>query len=143
MSATPRSAGQPAGDQVAERLLDAFNRRDVAAALALLHGDVVFLPVSARLLADGRAYRGHEGIRRYLDDVAAHWRRLEVTPVQVRAAGDAVVALGHVRSITHAGRADEASATWVFKLRDGLIAQIQIFSDERLVRHAVEDINRA
>jgi ketosteroid isomerase-like protein len=142
VSSSDRS-GRRATERAAEQVFEAFNRRDIDAMLALVDPEIVFAPVSARLIGDGSDYRGHDGLRRYLRDVATHWRHLEVTPAHVRSAGDAVVALGHVRSTTHAGRRDEASATWVFKFRAGLVTQILVFSDERLARQAVNDVNRA
>jgi ketosteroid isomerase-like protein len=42
------------GEGIARRLFDAFNRRDIEAALGLLHPDVVFEPVSGAILNDGQ-----------------------------------------------------------------------------------------
>jgi hypothetical protein len=55
----------------------------------------------------------------------------------VRAAGDAVVALGHATGRSAAGSLDDVPATWVFKFDDDLVAHIRIFSDEHLARQAL------
>jgi uncharacterized protein len=124
--------------QTAQQLFDAFNARDLDAALSLLHPDVVFEPVSGAVLNDGEPYRGKEGMHRYFADVQAHWRELTVKPVHLREAGDAVVALGHVSGSSFAaGALRDAPTTWVFKFDGGLVAHIQIFSDERLAREAL------
>jgi ketosteroid isomerase-like protein len=44
------------------RVIDAFNRRDLDASLALLDPDVDFAPRSVAL-EGGRSYRGHAGVR--------------------------------------------------------------------------------
>jgi ketosteroid isomerase-like protein len=121
---------------IVQQLFDAFNARDLPAALSLLRPEIVFEPVSGAVLNDGEPYRGHAGMRRYFADVQEHWRELTVHPVHLRAAGDAVVALGHV-SGSAAGSLEDAPTTWVFKFNDGLVAHIQVFSDERLARQAL------
>jgi ketosteroid isomerase-like protein len=123
--------------KIAQQLFDAFNARDLGAALSLLHPDVVFEPVSGAVLNDGEPYRGHDGMRRYFADVRAHWRELTVNPMHLREAGEAVVALGHASGSSAAGALRDAPTTWVFKFDDGLVVHIQIFSDERLAREAL------
>ena len=123
--------------EIAQQLFDAFNARDLDAALSLLHPDVVFEPVSGAVLNDGEPYRGTEGMRCYFADVRAHWRELTVNPVHLREAGNAVVALGHASGSSAAGALHDAPTTWVFKFDGPLVAHIQIFSDERLAREAL------
>ncbi len=118
-------------EELAERLFDAFNRRDVEGVLALLHPEIVFMPISAAVMSEGEPYRGHEGMRRYLRDVEKHWAALTVHPVQIRAAGAAVVALGRVDGQGPAGALEGVSTTWVIKFRDNQVVHAQIFSDER------------
>jgi ketosteroid isomerase-like protein/GNAT superfamily N-acetyltransferase len=133
----------PAGDRASDvetvrTLFEAFNSRDVEGGLSLLHPDIVFEPVSGAVLNEGEPYRGHEGMRRYFAHVEEHWQKLTVNPVQIRAAGRAVVALGHASGEGAGGALREAPTTWVFKLSDGLVTSVQIFSDERLARQALE-----
>lgn len=123
--------------EIAQLLFDAFNARKLEVTLALLHPEIVFEPVSGAVLNDGEPYHGHEGMRRYYADVRAHWRELTVDPTHLREAGNAVVALGHVNGASDAGLLRDAPTTWVFKFRDGLVAHIQIFSDQRLAREAL------
>jgi ketosteroid isomerase-like protein len=118
-------------EEVAAWLFDAFNRRDLEGMLELLHPDVLFLPTSAAVMSEGEPYRGHEGMRRYSRDVAKHWTALTVHPVQIRAAGEAVVALGRVSGQGPEGTLDDVPTTWVIKFRDKLVVHVQIFSDER------------
>jgi ketosteroid isomerase-like protein len=123
--------------EIVQRLFDAFNARDLDGALRLLHPEILFEPVSGAVLNDGEPYRGLDGMRRYFADVQEHWLQLTVEPVYLREAGKAVVALGHAFGRSVAGSLDGVPATWVFKFEDGLVAHIQIFSDERLAREAL------
>jgi ketosteroid isomerase-like protein len=67
------------------RVLDAFNRRDLDAALALVEGDVEF---GSRTAAMEGGFHGHEGIRRWWRTIldASPDRTIEV--VEVRDLGD-------------------------------------------------------
>ena len=133
----PAHTMAPSRTDIAQRLFDAFNARDLDAALSLLAPEIVFEPVSGAVLNDGEPYRGKDGMRRYFADVQAHWRELTVEPVHLREAGEAVVALGHASGAGASGALDGAPTTWVFKFHDGLVAHIQIFSDESLARQAL------
>ena len=57
---------------LARKAFEAFAARDVDAALAVMDEGVEFLPVTANLTTGGVPYRGHDGIRSYLEDVAGH-----------------------------------------------------------------------
>ena len=134
---TSELGGPPSREAAVRGLFDAFNRRDLPGALKLLHPDLVFEPVSAALLGDGQPYRGHAGVRRYFADITEHWHELAVNPVHVRAAGDAVVALGQTRARGPGGVLADAPTTWVFKFQEDLVGHILVFSDERLARAAL------
>jgi SnoaL-like domain len=53
------------------RFYDAFNARDLEAIIAEMHPEVEFESRFAR--AGGTTYRGHEGIRGWLADLADAW----------------------------------------------------------------------
>ena len=126
-----------ASTEVVQRLFDAFNARDMSEAWSLLDPEIVFEPVSGAVLNGGEPYLGEQGMHRYFADVQEHWQELTVSPVHMRAAGDAVVALGQVNGRSAEGSLDAVATTWVFKFKDGRVAQIQVFSDERLARLAL------
>ena len=62
--------------EIVRRVFEAFNRRDIAAFLELLDPDVEWVPILAVL--EGRVYRGHEEIRRWIKDLATDWEFFEV-----------------------------------------------------------------
>ena len=131
----PRSSKE----ETVRRLFDAFNRRQILDALVLLHPEVVFQPMTAQVTQAGEPYRDHEGIRRYAADVEAQWDELILRPVQIRAAGQAVVALGMVSGSGRMGAFEDAPTTWVFKFKEDLVIHVQIFSEARNVFEALGD----
>jgi ketosteroid isomerase-like protein len=124
-------------EEVVARLFEAFSRRDLPSVLGLMHPEVVFEPMTATVTRAGEPYRGHEGIRRYAEDVESHWEELAVHLAQIRSAGQAVVALGVVSGRGPGGSFEGAPTTWVVKFREGLVVHAQIFSDERNVQEAL------
>jgi ketosteroid isomerase-like protein len=105
----------------------AFETRDADALVELCAPEIVFEPVTARLAAGGEPYRGHEGMRRYLDDVARVWQELRPVPDRYREADDGVVvATGRVYA-WGVGRVIDAPAGWYWRLQDGLIVYGRIY----------------
>jgi ketosteroid isomerase-like protein len=97
------------------RLFEHFSRRDVAGLLALCADDVEFLPVTAMVAAGGKPYRGHQGITRYVSDVARVWEELTVEPSEFHRAGDdTVVAIGRVYA-WGVGRVIDAPVGWLWR----------------------------
>jgi ketosteroid isomerase-like protein len=135
---SPAQASSPqTKEEVVASLFEAFSRRDLPSALSLVHPEVVFQPMTAAVTRAGEPYRGHEGIRRYAEDVERHWVQLTIRPKQIRCAGRAVVVLGLVSGSGPGGSFEDAPTTWVVKFKDGLVAHAQIFSDERNVVDAL------
>lgn len=124
--------------EVVRGLFEAFADRDVERVLAAVDAEVEFWPEgTARRRGRGEPYRGHAGMREYLDDVAGVWERLEVRPGELRGVANAVVAFGVALGRTHAGEDVEVPVIWVFKLREGRILS------GRVVETASEAIREA
>jgi ketosteroid isomerase-like protein len=132
-----RPTEAPSNEEIVRMLFDAFSRRDLQSVVELMHPDIVFQPMTAAVTRAGEPYRGHEGIRYYTEDVEAHWEQLTIRLRQIRAAGRAVVALGLVSGSGAGGSFEDAPTTWVVKFREGRVAHVQIFSDERYVTSAL------
>ena len=97
------------------QLFERFSQRDVPGLLALCADDVEFLPVTAMVAADGAPYRGHEGITRYVADVARVWEELTVEPSEFHRAGDdTVVSIGRVYA-WGVGRVIDAPVGWLWR----------------------------
>jgi ketosteroid isomerase-like protein len=128
-ASVPRAEGMLSKEQVIARLFEAFSRRRLQDALPLLTEDIVFMPMTAQITRAGEPYRGHDGMRRYVADVEEQWDELILRPTQIKAAGNAVVALGLVSGRGAAGAFEDAPTTWMFKFRGEQVAHAQIFSD--------------
>ena len=83
--------------ELARRAFDAFNRRDLDAFLALMDADVRAVPFAAAIEGD---YLGHDGIRRWWENLLGVFPDFKLGAVEVRDFGDMTVA-----SVRNRGRA--------------------------------------
>ena len=112
---------------VVRQAFAAFEHRDADLLVSICGPDVVFEPVTARIAAAGQPYRGHEGMRRYLEDVARVWQELRPAPEAFRETdGGLVVATGRVYA-WGAGRVVDAPAGWLWRVESGLITYGRVF----------------
>lgn len=78
------------GEEAAHRFAHAVTSGDSEAAVALCHPEIEFYSV---LGISGRAYLGHDGVRRYFDDVASAWREWRVEVERITEGADGRVAI--------------------------------------------------
>jgi limonene-1,2-epoxide hydrolase len=113
--------------EVARRVTDAFNRRDVHGGFAeLVTPDFEWYPAVVRAL-DGGGYRGREGVERFAADICENWEELQAHPEEFRDLGDRVLVLGRMK-----GRG-KGSGVPV----DAPYAGILDFRGDRIWRHRV------
>ena len=110
-------------------MYDAFNSRDVEAALPLMDSGVEFHAPTSELANEGQPYLGHEGMRKYYEDVERVWQELEVMPAEFRELGDQVLVFGRVYGRGEGGYIQDSPAQWVFTIRDGLIVCVKVFTN--------------
>jgi hypothetical protein len=85
---------------------------------------------TAELTGRQGPYRGHEGLRAYVHDVAAVWHSLELTPTAFRPANQSVIVFG--RADTNSGAvAKTVDVLWVWRLSEGLVVSIEVFQTPR------------
>jgi ketosteroid isomerase-like protein len=122
---------------VVRRMFAAFAERDLDGMVALMDPEVDFLPVTANITTGGVPYRGPDGIRQYLDDVARVWPGLRLFPDEMRDLGDVVVALGRVVA-RGGGMILDQPTGWVFSMRTGRIVRARVYAshDEALAAAA-------
>jgi ketosteroid isomerase-like protein len=117
-----------AGHEPVRNFAVAIDRCDVEAAVALCDPEIEFLSVFA---LDGRAYRGHEGIRRYFTDVVAAWEHYHMEVHRVVAAADgrvAIVMTMHVRG-RGSGLAMSDPTGHVWTLRNGRLLRNRVYRE--------------
>jgi ketosteroid isomerase-like protein len=71
--------------------IDAYNRRDAEGLAALMSPDVDLRPPVTELW--GIAYRGHDGIRRWMADVEDSFVHAQIVPIELEDLGGLVLAL--------------------------------------------------
>ena len=115
--------------EVVRRSFEAIRNRDIDALLRLYEPEAEFRPLTGTRVESG-GYRGHEGIRAYLEEVDTVWEQMLPHADDLRSHGDLVVVVGgcRVRGRESGAETDRPMA-WVFRVRDGRIASHQAFSD--------------
>ncbi len=121
--------------QLATRVGDAVNRRDIGLIEELFHPEFEFHSAIAR--SEGGVYLGPEGIRQYFRDVDAAWEYFRIEVEDVREAGDQLVVLWHVRAMSRAGVPLDQVAAQVWTWRDGRPWRNESFTD---VQEALEAV---
>jgi ketosteroid isomerase-like protein len=86
-----------------QRVIDAFNRRDLGAYLELTDPDVEFIPYEVNVQG-GNPYRGHFGVRTWWEESFAVFPDLRGEVHEIRDLGDRTLARGRIPS----GREQEA-----------------------------------
>ncbi len=107
----------------------AFNRRDIAAMLEGIDPDAEWVPIMAEF--EGRVYRGHGGVRRWIQDLEDHWEHFEVDAQEFHDLDDRVLALGcwRARGRVSGIGLETQSATWHFHFKAGVIVRMQTYTD--------------
>jgi hypothetical protein len=78
------------------RAIDAFNRRDLGAYLALLDAEVEFIPYEVKVQG-GNPYRGHSGVRSWWEESFAVLPDLRAEVYEIRDLGDRTLVHGRLR----------------------------------------------
>jgi ketosteroid isomerase-like protein len=113
--------------EIVQQAFAAFERRDPDLILAVCSTDMVFEPQTAQIAAAGEPYRGHAGMRRYMEDVGAIWQELRPAPDAFHEGENGiVVATGRVYA-WGAGRVIDSPAGWLWRVQDELLVYGRVF----------------
>ena len=116
-------------NEAAARLFaEAITAGDLAGALAVCHPDV---ELDSMLGISGFRYEGHEGIRRYFDDIHSAWGDWSVDVERTVEGPDgrvAIVMLMHARGAGSGVTLEERTAH-VWSLQDGLLRRNCLYRD--------------
>ena len=112
----------PSDTELLERLYDSFNARDIGAALATMHPDVIW----ANGLEGGHVH-GHDGVRDYW---TRQWAMMdshaEPSGFSIGEDGTAYVEVHLTACDLHGNALFDAKASHVFQIEDGLIRRFDI-----------------
>jgi ketosteroid isomerase-like protein len=120
-----RAAGLAPRDaaSIVRELWHAFNRGGISEMLELIHEDAEW----HTYLGADPVYRGHEGIRRYYEEVAGANAETTAIDYSIRAVGDAVVVSGSLQIAEPTGAISQRQVHWTYWLRDDKIARAASF----------------
>jgi ketosteroid isomerase-like protein len=124
--------------EMAHRVYDAFNRRDLDAFLAFMHPEV---ELGVRITQmEGRPYlRGHDDIRAWWRDMFAVFPDFKIEVLEVRFLGDSGIAALRMRGHgVDSGVAFDEAVWAAAKVRDGKATWWQSFRSEAEALEALE-----
>jgi ketosteroid isomerase-like protein len=114
--------------QTARQAFDAFSRGDAEELVRLCHPGFEWRPFRAQL--EGTAYRGHDGIRRCVEDLKEDWSEVRIDPLELHEAGDLVVVIGQVHGRGRASGVElDAIAGFTVEFREGVPLKLTSYSD--------------
>jgi ketosteroid isomerase-like protein len=107
---------------------DAWNRGDHEALLEMWDEEAKFYPLRAQL--ESRGYHGHDGLRRFLVELAEDWEEVRFEVDEIWDMGEQGVGFGRFRA---RGRASRVELTvpigWIGVVRNKKIVYSRFFSD--------------
>jgi uncharacterized protein len=114
--------------EVARAAIDAWNRGDRKAWLALWDEEAEFYPLRAQL--EGESYRGHDGLERFFGELAEDFDDVRVEIDEARDAGEQVVGIGRFRARGRASGVDINVPLGILaRVRQGKIVYARFFSE--------------
>ena len=124
---------------LARAAMVALSEGDFERLLAMCDPDVEWRSFFAELGEEGM-YRGHDGMRQYVNDLADAWEFVRAEPSEGIAVGNVAVLVGHIH---YRGKGSGAEARdpsgWMLKIRDGKVLRFRAFRDPE---QAFETIGR-
>lgn len=76
------------------------------------------------------AYHGHEGLKRYFQDLSEAWQIFQVDIGEYRDAGDVVVAIGDLKARGRSSGVEvDRPLAWLITIRGGKATRVQVFLD--------------
>ena len=108
---------------------DAWNRRDIEAAMAFLDEDVEW-EMSGAIVGTEAAYRGHEGVRRWWLQFLEPFDSVTIEPLEViESRADVVLVRLSLRATGRQGIEVDLPISHLYELRGGKAVRVRAFMD--------------
>jgi ketosteroid isomerase-like protein len=121
---------------LARRAVAAFNAREVEVFAALTRTDFEWLPSMSPI--DGAVFVGHDGVRRYFQELAGAWERFHIDADEFLEHDRGVLVLGRLEGRGRgSGAVTHASLGMAFEMHEGAISRIRGFLDREQALTAV------
>ena len=116
--------------EIVKSFFAAFAERDQAAAATVLDPGVEIRPAIVGG-PEGVVYHGHQGNRRFWQDIDAAWKEFRIEPDEFRDLGERVLVLGRALARGEgSGIALDEPVAWLAAVREGRIVQFRSFSNQ-------------
>ena len=116
--------------ELARRSADAYNRRDLPALREIYTEDAEVHTLLAGG-TEGECYRGHEGLRRWLEENAETWEAISFEALEIREGREWVLVCGRLKGRGIASGVEiDAPAFLAARVRDGRIAYLRAHQEE-------------
>jgi ketosteroid isomerase-like protein len=124
--------------EVTQRVIDAFNRRDIDAFIQQTTEDFEWFPALG-MAVEGRSFRGREGVESYFEALHATWEELRMVTVTVRDLRESVLWLGRIegRGRGSGVRVDSPMGA-IVDFRDGKVWRARSYLDHGQALKAAE-----
>jgi ketosteroid isomerase-like protein len=127
------------GERLIRQAYRAFAERDLETLIALADEGVEVSTVTGLLSGRTEPYHGYTGLEQYMADLASTWKRIELQPQQFNPLDEErVLVFGRVRAWHERGFLDSSNA-WLWTIRGGKVASVQVFADPSEARRAFTD----
>ena len=115
--------------ELVRQLVRAFNEQNPKAAAVVLTPDAEWRPAyTGGGAVEGAVYRGPDGFRQYLEDLAETWSEIEGLIDEFREVGEQLLMFARIRFVGRASGLEMTQAiTGLFTFRNGKIAVAQYF----------------
>lgn len=124
--------------EIIRRGFVAYNLGDVEAVLETADPDIEFVPL--RSLVVGGSYRGHDGIRRFFEDLDEEWENFSIANEEFRDREDSVLLLGEFEARGKAsGMQVHSPVAWLFELSAGKVVRMRAYSNQEEALRALAE----
>jgi ketosteroid isomerase-like protein len=122
--------------ELAREVLATLSTRDASRLIALADPEVEWHSFFA--LSEGGVYRGHDGTRRYMSDLADAWEIGAAEVDDALGVGNIALLVGRIHYRGRGSGVESASpAGWMLKFRDGKVLCFRAFRDPAQALEAV------
>ena len=114
--------------ETARAAFEAWNSGDYEAWIEAFGEEAEFFPMRAQL--EGRSYQGHDGLRRFIDEMFEEWEQVRFEVDEIREGGRYLAAFGRVRARGRASGVDvDVPLALVGAVRNSKIAYVRFYAD--------------
>ena len=115
--------------EIVKTVIDAFNRRDVAALAEFATSDIEWFPAMPGTV-EGGSYRGGDGVETYLAEIGHTWEEYRIFGDEFRDLGDRVVVLGRTEGRGRGtGVQVDSPIGVIYDFRDGKMSRVLAYLD--------------